>query len=204
VSDRTRSSAAAERRGIGHAYPGTTTNRGWLSWLLALLAVGYLVIMVVTGALPRQRQLVEFEARGLMREPPESVTRVELMHAEIRSIFVRDGATGWILDGQGPITPEAARRVSLAVQFLNTSAPLRHLSQKELVGMTPAAFGLSRPAVAASVFDGRGPLIAVNFGAENPEGTAQYLSVDGRDGVYLISRFVGSEWTAVAAIASMR
>ncbi len=53
-------------------------GRGWLAAVLALLAVGYLVAMVVTGALPRQRQLVEFEARGLMREPPESVVRVEV------------------------------------------------------------------------------------------------------------------------------
>jgi len=44
----------------------------------------------------------------------------------------------------------------------------------------------------------------VNFGADNPEGTAQYMSVEGRDGVYLISRFVGSEWAGVAAVASAR
>lgn len=178
--------------------------RGWLPGLLALLAVAYLVVMVVTGALPRQRQLVEFEARGLMLEPPESAVRVEVMRAGTRSVFVRGEAGGWVLDGSGPIASEAARRVSMAVQFLNTSAPLRHLAQKELVGMTPAAFGLDRPVVAASLHGAQGPLIAVNFGAENPEGTAQYMSVDGRDGIYLISRFVGSEWTAVADIASAR
>lgn len=179
-------------------------GRRWWPGVLALLASGYLVAMVVTGALPRQRQLIEFEARGLMRETPESVVRVEVTRAGVRSVFLRDGPKGWTLDGGGPIASEAARRVSLAVQFLNTSAPLRHLAQKELVGMTPAAFGLDRPVVAARVHNAQGPLIAVNFGAENPEGTAQYMSVDGRDGVYLISRFVGSEWTAVAAIAATR
>lgn len=176
----------------------------WWPGLLALLAFGYLVAMVVTGALPRQRQLIEFEARGLMRQTPESVIRVEVTRAGVRSVFLRDGAKGWALDGGGPIAPEAARRVSMAVQFLNTSAPLRYLAQKELVGMTPAAFGLDRPVVAARVFNAQGPLIAVNFGVENPEGTAQYMSVDGRDGVYLISRFVASEWAAVAAIESRR
>ena len=176
----------------------------WWPGVLALLALGYLVAMVVTGALPRQRQLIEFEARGLMRQTPESVIRVEVTRAGGRSVFLRDGAGGWILDGGGPIAPEAARRVSMAVQFLNTSAPLRYLAQKELVGMTPAAFGLDRPVVAARVFNAQGPLIAVNFGVENPEGTAQYMSVDGRDGVYLISRFVASEWAAVAAIESRR
>jgi hypothetical protein len=179
-------------------------RRGWLPGVLALLAATYLVVMVVNGALPRQRQLIEFEARGLMREPPESVVRVEVTRGGVRSIFLRDGAEGWILDSAGPITSEAARRLSMAVQFLNTSAPLRHLPQKELLSMTPAAFGLDHPVVAASVHGAQDRLIAVNFGAENPEGTAQYMSVDGRDGVYLISRFVGSEWAAVAAIASSR
>ena len=47
-------------------------------------------------------------------------------------------------------------------------------------------------------------MIAVNFGIDNPEGSAQYMSVDGRDGVYLISRFVGTEWSAVAAAGSTR
>jgi hypothetical protein len=175
-----------------------------MQWALALLAVGFLVAMVVTGALPRQRQLVEFEARGLMREAPESVVRVELTAAGGRSVFVRDESGKWMVEGTGPIAADAARRLSMAVQFLNTSAPLRHLPQKDLAGMTPAAFGLDRPVVAASVFDTRGPLIAVNFGSENPEGTAQYMSVDGGDGVYLISRFVASEWMAVAAMTSAR
>ena len=177
---------------------------GWQAGGLALLAVAYLIIMVVTGALPRQRQLVEFEARGLLREPPEAVVRVEVMRAGNRSVLARDDAGGWVLDGAGPIAPEAARRVSLAVQFLNTSGPLRHLAQKELVGMTPAAFGLDRPVVGAILHGTHSRLIAVNFGGDNPEGTAQYLSVDGRDGVYLISRFVGNEWAAVADIASLR
>ena len=179
-------------------------GRSWQPAVLALLAVGYLVAMVVTGALPRQRQLIEFEARGLMHEPPESVVRVEVTRAGVQSVFLRDGAKGWILDGGGAITPEAARHVSLAVQFLNTSEPLRHLAQKELVGMTPAAFGLDRPVVTARVHNAQGPLIAVNFGTDNPEGSAQYMSVDGRDGVYLISRFVGTEWSAVAAAGSTR
>ena len=182
----------------------TRFGRNWRPGILALLAGGYLVAMVVTGALPRQRQLIEFEARGVMRESPESVVRVEVTRAGMQSVFLRDGAKGWTLVGGGAIIPEAARHVSMAVQFLNTSEPLRYLAQKELVGMTPAAFGLDRPVVTARVHNAQGPLIAVNFGTDNPEGSAQYMSVDGRDGVYLISRFVGSEWSAVAATGSTR
>ena len=189
---RTSLAAIGHRRALG---------RRWQAGALALLALAYLVVMVVTGALPRQRQLIEFEARGLMQEPPEAVRRVEVLRAGQRSVFVRDGG-GWTREGGGMVTPDAARRLSLAVQFLNTSAPLRHLSQKELVGMVPAAFGLDRPVVSAILHGSDGPLIAVRFGSETPEGTAQYLAAEGRDGVYLISRFVGSEWSAVADLAS--
>ena len=181
--------------------PGRPRARAWLAWALALLALAYLVLMVVTGALPRQRQLVEFEARGVMQEPPESIVRVEVRCAGEQSVFVR-GQAGWKLQGRGPLAADAGRRVSMAVQFLNTSAPLRHLASSELAGLTPAAFGLDSPVVAATVHDARGPLLSVSFGAENPEGTAQYMSIEGRDGVYLISRFVASEWAAVAALAA--
>ncbi|MEO7853053.1 MAG: hypothetical protein ABIR94_12480 [Rubrivivax sp.] len=203
MSDSTPSRTTPAQSDLGRGTAGGH-RRGWLPGVLALLAITYLVVMVVTGALPRQRQLVEFEARGLMHEPPESVLRVEVTRAGVQTIFVREREGDWILDGAGPIAPEAARRVSMAVQFLNTSAPLRHLAQDELVGMTPAAFGLDRPVLAASLHNAQGRVIAVKFGADNPEGTAQYMSVDGRDGVYLISRFVGSEWAAVAAVASKR
>ena len=70
--------------------------------------------------------------------------------------------------------------------------------------MTPKAFGLEPPALTATVHDKQGPLLTVSFGSENPEGTAQYMAIEGRDGVYLISRFVGSEWAAVADTAPAR
>jgi len=38
--------------------------RRWRTALLALLAVGFLLAMVLTGKLPETRQLVKFEARG--------------------------------------------------------------------------------------------------------------------------------------------
>ena len=204
MSDPTALQAAPAGPGRGAKLPRAGRGRRWPAWLLTLLAIGYLAAMVVTGALPRQRQLIEFEARGLMREAPESVVRVEVKHRGVQGVFVRDAIGGWKLDGGGPVAAEAARRVSMAVQFLNTSAPLRHLAQQELVGMTPAAFGLDAPLVAATVYGAQGPLIAVNFGGETPEGTAQYMSVDGRDGVYLISRFVANEWAAVAQILPAR
>ena len=45
--------------------------RRWRIVLLALLAVGFLLAMLLTGKLPETRQLVKFEARGVLAVPPE-------------------------------------------------------------------------------------------------------------------------------------
>ena len=46
--------------------------------VLAALALLYLAAMVVSGAMPVQRQLVRFEAKGVLKLSPDEVTRVEL------------------------------------------------------------------------------------------------------------------------------
>ena len=46
--------------------------------LLALLALAYLAAMVVGGAQPVQRQLVKFEAKGVLQIEPEAVQKITL------------------------------------------------------------------------------------------------------------------------------
>ena len=41
-----------------------------------------------------------------------------------------------------------------------------------------------------------GQPLTVRFGALNPEGFLQYMRIDGDPKVYLMSRFIGAEWTA--------
>ena len=43
---------------------------------------------------------------------------------------------------------------------------------------------------------GGGKGLTVRFGALNPEGFLQYMRIDGDPKVYLMSRFIGAEWTA--------
>ena len=45
--------------------------RRWRTVLLALLAVGFLLAMILTGKLPETRQLAKFEARGVLTVPPD-------------------------------------------------------------------------------------------------------------------------------------
>jgi hypothetical protein len=173
-------------------------KRGSLPTLAAAFAaLAYLVVMTVAGALPQQKQLVKFEARGIMKSAPESITRVKLEAGPESAVLLRQG-DGWSLEGGSPVAPDLAKRISLAVQFMNTSAPLRTMDAPELTGSNPREFGLDTPRVRATLYHGEDVVLVPAFGAHNPDDTAQYMALDGKPEVYLMSRFVGQEWEAVA------
>ena len=62
---------------------------------MALLAVA----MVVTGAQPVQRQLVRFEAKGVLRIEPDAVRKITLGGGGRQAAVVRGGDGGWVLEG---------------------------------------------------------------------------------------------------------
>ena len=59
--------------------------------LLALLALAYLAAMVVSGAQPVQRQLVKFEAKGVLQIEPEAVQKITLGRGGRQLVLVRSG-----------------------------------------------------------------------------------------------------------------
>jgi len=167
----------------------------------AVAAVAYLSTMVVTGALPRHRPLAPPEAQGLLVLLPERVTAVAV-GAEGRSlVFERIPTGGWASDDGTPLAPEAAKRLSTAVQFLHTSAPVRVLTSEARAAVPPSDFGLERPALSVALFEGRKPVLVARFGGPNPDGFLQYVALDDRRELFLLSRFVGEEWAAAVAAA---
>lgn len=170
---------------------------GWLMAMAAIAALAFLSWMVYSGSLPRQRQLVQFEARGPMQVAPEAIARIELQRGRRSAVLLRRG-TDWIDEQGAALLPDSAKRISMAVQFLHNSGPIRHLTAEEISGRPLSEFGLEVPRLSATLHDASGPVIAVHFGAQNPEATAQYMQIDGRPGLYLMSRFVGAEWDAAA------
>jgi len=168
-----------------------------LSNAAALLAIGYLVLMVVVGALPEQRQLVKFEAKGVMQVPPERIGTVALRADQRSAVFTRTPDGGWARDNGAALDPALAKRLSLAVQFMNTSAAVRVLQPAEFQGTDPQQFGLDQPRFSVALFEGSDPVLAEHFGGRNPDDFLQYVKVEGRPELFLISRFVGTEWEAV-------
>ena len=66
-------------------------------WMPAAASVAllYLAIMLVTGALPERRHLVQSEAHGVLQVAPERVTRVTVVADALQAVFVRQ-ADGWV------------------------------------------------------------------------------------------------------------
>lgn len=165
----------------------------------ALLALCYLSTMVIVGSLPEQRQLVKFEARGVMQTPPELISRVELVQAGRKVLLDRDPkATRWARANGTILSTNAAAHLTMAVQMMNTSGPVKEISDEDLRGLDRGPFGLDRPIVQAALYQGDAAVIRMRFGNLNPEGYLQYMSVDGSPRVFLMSRFVGEEWKKAA------
>ena len=176
----------------------TTLNTRNL-WTAAAAAVGiiFLIVMVIAGALPEQRQLVKFEAKGVMQLPPERISSVALRAGEHSVIFQRVGDGGWARENGTPLDPAVSKRLSMAVQFMNTSAPVRELAPFEYEASKASEFGLEHPALSIVLFEGSQPVLAAHFGGHNPDGYLQYVRVEGRRELFMLSRFVGAEWDAV-------
>ncbi|MFO1083251.1 MAG: hypothetical protein U1E21_01700 [Reyranellaceae bacterium] len=163
---------------------------------LAVLALAYLAAMVVTGAQPVQRQLVKFEAKGVLQLEPEAVQRIALGRGGQQVVLVRRREGGWAIEGGVAIEGAAAARLETAVKFLHRSGPVREITAEELSGVDTRPFGLDEPVVVATLAGSGGRGLTVRFGALNPEGFLQYMRIDGDPKLYLMSRFIGAEWLA--------
>lgn len=164
--------------------------------ILAVLALAWLVAMVVTGAQPVQRQLVKFEAKGVLRVEPEAVRKVTVGDGRRTAVLVRGAGGSWTREAGGALDGEAATRLDTAVKMLHRSGPVREIAPEELAGVDTGPFGLDEPAVVATVSGAGGQTLTVRFGALNPEGFLQYMRIDGDPKTYLMSRFIGAEWAA--------
>lgn len=168
-----------------------------LAWTLAAIAsLGFLVAMVIGGALPEQRNRVKFEARGVMTLAPERIDRVEIERGAARVALARTGSGGWSAEGGKALPPPDAAKVSLAVQYMHTAGPVRAMKPEEVRGVAPAEFGLAPPELSVALFAGPERVLQARFGRRNAEELLQYMSIDGRDDLFLMSRFVGQQWDA--------
>jgi Domain of unknown function (DUF4340) len=172
-------------------------NRFWMP-AAASVALVYLVIMLVTGALPERRQLVQSEAHGVLQLAPESITRVTVVADAPPAVFVRQ-ANGWLREGSAAaVDAELAEIIERAVKFMHTANPVRALAREEIADAGLAEFGLEHPRLRITLEDAGGVALEADFGNDSADGLLQYMRLRNRDDLYLMSGFVGKEWETVA------
>ena len=179
-------------------------RRSALWGLAALASIGYLIVMVVGGALPELRHRVKFEAKGVLTLAPERIDRVEIERGATRVALARMNSGGWSREGGEVLSVPAAAKVSLAVQYMHTAGPVRAMTAEETRGIAPTEFGLAPPAFTVTLFAGPERVLQARFGARNAEDLLQYMTLAGRDDVYLMSRFVGQQWDAAIEAVQAR
>ena len=178
--------------------PLTARLQRWWPAAAGAGALLFVAVMLITGSRPESRQLVKFEANGIMRLAPERITRAEIRFGDRTLALSRTGEKTWSRDGRIALDAGLAARLSMAIQFMNTSEPVRELSAEELQGTELHEYGLDQPRLSVSLFEGSTQVLTARFGVHNPGGLLQYMTVDGRQEVFLMSRFVGEQWEHVA------
>jgi hypothetical protein len=167
----------------------------WLSLILTLSAVIYILIMLRTGSLPETRQLVKFEAKGVLTVPPDQVRRVALTIGAHTATFVRLANATWVLgEKHDAVSGDLLAHLREALLVMHTSGPVRVIHPDEYKETTLREFGLVQPRFSVVLSDAEHTLIEAHFGAYNPQDVLQYMQITGRDEVYLMSRFVGGAW----------
>jgi hypothetical protein len=177
----------------------TLTRRRLLALGGAALGVGFLVAMTLSGHVRESRQFVRFVAAGVLREAPADVDRVELTAGQRRWVFRRSSAAWRLEPGSREVSRSLATHLDDSVKFMHVSAPIRVLERSEWAEQGLHEFGLDRPAYVATLYHGERRLLAAGFGSPNPQKVLQYMHLDGRDQVYVMSRFIGEEWELALA-----
>jgi hypothetical protein len=160
---------------------------------VAVLAVGLLVAMVVTGRVRESGQLVKFTPAGVMPEQPAEIDKVEMAAGTRRWVFERAGG-GWRGRDGRPAPASLVTSLDFSIKFMHVSPPIRVMEREEwsLVGLRE--FGLDPPGYTATLYRRGTPVLGAEFGTPNPQQVLQYMKLGGRDQVYLMSRFIGQEW----------
>jgi hypothetical protein len=173
-----------------------TAIGGWRRWLApaaALAAVGVLIMMIASGHVRENQQLIRTTAAGVMAEAPAEIDRIDLSRGAGHWTFVRT-PDGWRRAGGDAVSRSLAAHLNDSIKFMHVSAPVRVMERAEWASSGLPEFGLLPPGYTAALYRRDAPAVIAQFGASNPQQVLQYMKLEGRDEVYLMSRFVGEEW----------
>jgi len=157
--------------------------------------ITFIGAVALTGA-DRTDNLGRFEQQGIAKIDPAEIVRVDLGRGVDHVVLQRRGGA-WSLDKQS-IPEELEAHIGAALNFVSVSEPARALGADELKGVRFADYGLEPPAYTVALTSADGSGTTLGFGGLNPVEVSQYVRIIGRPELYLLPRYVGSEWEVAA------
>ncbi len=174
-------------------------NRAYGHGLIAILALSYLAFMFKSGEQPTHKNLIRIEYAGVLESPPGEIVAVEIIiHSRQKQAIERyedswrDAVSLKILSA-----PQAAV-LDRAITFMHTANPVRIMQPEEFAGASGDPYGIENPTIMVRLLSVDGSVLSAKFGNRAPDGILQYLKLEGRAEIYLMSGFVGETWDQIS------
>jgi hypothetical protein len=104
------------------------------------------------------------------------------------------GSDGWrAAQGGRVLSGSTASSLDDSIKFMHVSAPIRVMKQAEWAPSGLREFKLDPPGYTAILYRRNTPVLGAEFGAPNPQKVLRYMKLQGRDQVFLMSRFIGEQ-----------
>jgi Domain of unknown function (DUF4340) len=178
------------------------TKRAGLAGLSAAIIILLIGLLALAGGFGGADQLGHFDGRGIAKIDPGQIIQVDWRRGDDHVALHRSEGGAWSLNDR-TAPKEVEDHIGAALNFVAVSEPARALGADELNGVHLADFGLAPAAYTVALRAAGGSVTTFDFGELNPVGVSQYVRIDGRPQLYLLPRYVGSEW-AVAADQALR
>jgi hypothetical protein len=163
----------------------------------AALIILFIGILASIGGLGGSDKLGRFDGQGIAKIDPGEIVQVDWQRGADHVVWRRSLGTPWSLDEH--VVPEGIKaHIGAALNFVSVSEPARALDADELRGVRFADFGLDPAAYTVALRRADGFGTTFGFGRLNPVGVSQYVRIVGQPALYLLPRYVGSEWEVAA------
>jgi hypothetical protein len=180
----------------------TMKQRSLIAAVAAFLIFVFIGSLAVVGNPRGSDKLGRFDGQGIAKIDPAEIVQIEWRRNVDHLILQRSPGRSWSFN-QIHVSREIEDHIGVALNFISVSEPSRALTADEMTGVRLADFGIEPATYTVALRGGAGSDARFDFGRLNPVGVSQYVRIDGRPELYLLPRYVGSEW-AVAADQTLR
>ncbi|MBX5472246.1 MAG: DUF4340 domain-containing protein [Acetobacteraceae bacterium] len=169
------------------------TRAIYTGFAAGLAMIALIAAISFTGRWPEDMSREGTPLVGILNIPAKNIERITLEAGGDKTVFERRGAHLWRSNG-ADLGAAIAGHIDLGLRLLNVSSPLRVLDEAEYSREKLAEFGLASPRLRLELFQSTGAPTEVIFGENTPTQTTQFARLTGQPQIYLLSRYVGTEW----------